>query len=70
MHTNRRIEIILKETLDERWAAWFEGLALDTLPGGTTRISGEVSDQAELHGCLERIRDLNLTLISVIVEEP
>ncbi len=69
MHTKRQIEIILKETLDERWKAWFESLALDSLPNGATRISGEVSDQAELHGCLERIRDLNLTLISVIVEE-
>jgi hypothetical protein len=30
-----------------------------------TTISGTVTDQAALHGLLERIRDLNLTLLSV-----
>jgi hypothetical protein len=30
-----------------------------------TTITGIVTDQAALHGLLERIRDLNLTLISV-----
>ncbi len=70
MNSHYHVEIVVKEALDERWAAWFEGLALENLPGGATRVSGEVSDQAALHGCLERIRDLKLTLISVTVEEP
>ena len=30
-----------------------------------TTITGIVTDQAALHGLLERIRDLNLTLLSV-----
>ena len=30
-----------------------------------TTITGVVTDQAALHGLLERIRDLNLTLLSV-----
>jgi hypothetical protein len=30
-----------------------------------TTIAGVVTDQAALHGLLERIRDLNLTLLSV-----
>lgn len=30
-----------------------------------TTLSGIVADQAALHGLLERIRDLNLTLLSV-----
>ncbi len=33
-----------------------------------TTITGVVADQAALHGLLERIRDLNLTLLSVVCE--
>jgi hypothetical protein len=63
------IEITLREGMDERWEAWFEGLAITTLAAGGTRLSGQVRDRAALHGCLERIRDLNLKLVSVTVEE-
>lgn len=35
-----------------------------------TTITGVVTDQAALHGLLERIRDLNLTLISVACDGP
>jgi hypothetical protein len=33
--------------------------------GGVTVLKGPVVDQAALHGLLIRIRDLNLTLLSV-----
>jgi hypothetical protein len=33
-----------------------------------TTIAGVVTDQAALHGLLERIRDLNLTLLSVVCD--
>jgi hypothetical protein len=33
-----------------------------------TTISGVVTDQAALHGLLERIRDLNLTLLLVVCD--
>jgi hypothetical protein len=33
-----------------------------------TTITGVVVDQAALHGLLERIRDLNLTLLSVVCD--
>ena len=32
---------------------------------GTTTLTGEVEDQAELHGLLKKVRDLGLPLISV-----
>jgi hypothetical protein len=35
------------------------------LDGEVTLLSGTVPDQAALHGLLERVRDLNLTLLSV-----
>jgi hypothetical protein len=67
--TRLLIEITLKENLDERWAVWFEGLTLTTLENGGTLLCGQVSDQAALHGFLEHIRDLNLKLSAVRVEE-
>jgi uncharacterized protein (TIGR01777 family) len=35
-----------------------------------TTITGVVTDQAALHGLLERIRDMNLTLLSVVCDGP
>jgi hypothetical protein len=58
-------EIRLKGRLDDRWAAWFEGLSLTHEAAGTTLISGPVADQAALHGLLTKVRDLGLPLISV-----
>jgi len=62
-------EIVLKETLDERWAEWFEGARLEIRAEGGTLICGEFPDQAALHGVLERVRDLNLSLVSVRVQD-
>ena len=58
-------QIKVRGTLDPRWSDWFEGLQLTHLEGEETLLSGLLPDQAALHGLLERIRDLNLTLISV-----
>lgn len=58
-------EIKIRGHLDPRWSEWFADLTLTHLEGGETLLSGELPDQAALHGLLERIRDLNITLISV-----
>jgi len=58
-------EVKIKGHLDQRWSESFAGLKLTHLEGDETLLSGSLPDQAALHGLLERIRDLNLTLISV-----
>jgi hypothetical protein len=46
-------------------ADWFEGLIVTNTETHETILSGWIADQAALHGVLAKIRDLNLTLISV-----
>lgn len=59
-------KIKVKGHLDPCWSQRFAGLKLTHLPGNETLLAGSLPDQAALHGLLERIRDLNLTLISVV----
>ena len=57
--------IRIKGHLAPRWAAWFEGLAMTHTASGETILSGPIADQAALHGVLDKVRDLNVELISV-----
>ena len=43
---------------------WFEGMEI-SYEGTNTMLSGNIKDEAHLHGILNQIRDLNLKLISV-----
>jgi len=57
--------------LDQHWSPWFGDLTLTQESDGTTSLTGVISDQAELHGLLSKIRDLGVTLISVaVVDHP
>ncbi len=58
-------QLRLKEHLDQRWSVWLDGLAMRHEANGETVLIGEVVDQAALHGLISKVRDLQLTLISV-----
>ena len=51
--------------LDAHWSTWFDGFTLAHEDDGTSTLRGVVRDQSELHGLLNRVRDLGTTLISV-----
>ena len=58
-------EIKIKGHLNHRWEDWFYDLAITHESDGTTTLCGPLPDQTVLHSILERIRDMNLQLISV-----
>jgi hypothetical protein len=58
-------ELRIAGHLGEHWSTWFGGLSLTYDDDGTTILRGPVTDQAELHGLLAKVRDLGATLLSV-----
>jgi hypothetical protein len=62
--------IRVKGHLDERWSEWFDGLEITNLQNGEAMLSGEIVDQAALHGVLAKVRDLNLALVAVSSVDP
>ena len=58
-------EIRIKEPIGEKWLAWFDEFTITRTDLGETMLTGPIADQSALHGLLGKIRDLNLTLLSV-----
>jgi hypothetical protein len=58
-------EIRVRGLLPSHWTTWFDGFAIKPAADGTTLITGQVADQAALHGVLQALRDLGLPLLSV-----
>lgn len=67
---NTAYELRIKGQLTESTLAWFEDMTVvldeTTIPPQTV-ISGPMRDQAALYGCVNRIRDLGLILLSIKV---
>jgi hypothetical protein len=59
------LDIRVAGQLDDHWAGVLGGLVLSRLDDSTTRLTGPVADQAQLHGILARIRDLGVPLLSL-----
>ena len=60
----RKYRLRIEGCLDAPWSDWFEGKSL-VHEKEISVLEVEVEDQAKLHGILNRIRDLNLVLISL-----
>jgi len=58
-------EIRVKGHLDGCWSEWFDGLQITNVENGEAELSGEIVDQAALHGLLNKVRDLGLPLVGV-----
>lgn len=59
-----KTRIVIKGQLDKKWTNHFDGMKIN-YEAGSTILSGNIKDDSHLHGILEIIRDLNLTLVSV-----
>jgi hypothetical protein len=58
-------EIHVKGHLDDSWSDWLEGLDIKLSDNGEMILSGHIQDQAALMGILNKLYNLNLTLLSV-----
>ena len=61
-----RYEITVEGHLDDHWSEVLGGLTISHDDEGITQLRGAIPDQAALHGILAQIRDLGITLISVV----
>jgi len=59
-------QIRVEGVLDGGWSVWFDGLTITSQPDGETLLAGPVADQAALHSLLAKIRNVGLTLVSVV----
>ena len=68
MHENNtqpsRYQVVVRGRLSEHLADSLGQLELDT-QAGERSLTGSFADQAQLHGLLDRLRDLRIHLISV-----
>jgi hypothetical protein len=58
--------IVVRGELSQRYVPAFDGMTLAT-GEGQTAIIGPVTDQAHLHGLVDRVGELGLELLSVNV---
>ena len=59
-----KIKIKIEGHLDKNRMDWFEGIVI-SYAGNNTILTGDIKDEAHLHGVLNQIRDLNIKLISI-----
>ena len=57
-------KLVIRGELDPRFAYLFNGMAMERVEG-TTVLTGEVIDQAQLHGFIARTEELGLELLQV-----
>ena len=63
-------QIRIAEQLGSQWVTRFEGMTLTTKKNGDTLLTGQMVDQAALHGLLKIVRDSGMNLDSIMLHEP
>ena len=58
-------EIRVKGHLDLTWSEWLGGLTIVHEANGDSTLTGQIPDQAALHGLLTIMRDMGMTFISI-----
>ena len=64
--------IKIRGHLKEKWAEWLNGMAVkieNLTRENIAVITVQISDQAALRGVLNKLWDLNLTLIAVVLKD-
>jgi hypothetical protein len=56
--------LVVRGELDARYTFLFNGMTMEPV-AGTTVLTGDVLDQAQLHGFLDRIEELGLELVEI-----
>jgi hypothetical protein len=59
-----RYRIVLRGRLSERFASAFEGMAVESGPNQTVLV-GDVRDEAQLYGLLDRLQEFGIELVAV-----
>ena len=65
---NHKTQIVVKGHLDKKWKNWFGDMEI-SYEDDLTILTGNIRDESLMHGILNRIRDLNIKLISVNPDE-
>ena len=73
MASRATYQIMVKGALATHWADWFNGslVSIDSNLAGKaqTMLTCKVRDQAELFGILNKLNELNLPLLQVVLVE-
>ncbi len=64
MGSGTAYRIVVRGELDDRFAYLFNGMEMQRIDG-TTVLTGDIVDQAQLHGYIERLDELALQLLTV-----
>jgi hypothetical protein len=64
MNMKGKTIIKIQGHLNGKWKECFEGMEI-SYEGNNTILTGNLKDEAHMHGLLNRIMDLNLIIISV-----
>jgi hypothetical protein len=59
-------QVRIQGQIDESWSDWLGGLAITPQSDGETLLTGPIVDQAALHGILDKLYAMNLSILLVV----